>query len=113
MSMPAVRVYLPRYPDIPDCSWNEQGKCRECGCRYSLLADRPRIDEWSTEDVLELIDAMPATCVLDLAAQGPMTLNEIATYLGMPRMFVEQVEEQARRKLARIRDLRRAHWDDR
>jgi hypothetical protein len=113
MSNPAVRVHLPRYPDVPECSWGEPGKCQNCSCRYSLLAERPRIHEWSREDVLELIEAMPSTCVLDLANQGPMLLDEVATYLGIPRGFVEQFETLGLRKLARVRDLRKAHWDDR
>ncbi len=113
MSKPAVRFHLTRYPDEPECSWGEPDKCQDIHCRYSLLAERPRIHEWSREDVLELIDAMPATCVLDLANQGPLLLDEVATFLGMPRAFVEQFEKLALRKLARVRDLRKAHWDDR
>jgi hypothetical protein len=113
MSMPAVHVHLPRYPNAPACSWSDGGKCRNCDCRYSLLAERPRIREWAREDLEELIDAMPATCALDLASQGPMLLDEIATLLGIPRSFVEQFEAQGLRKLARDRDVRRAHWDER
>jgi hypothetical protein len=113
MSNPAVRYHLPRYPDEPACSWEEPGKCQDSRCRFSLLADRPRIHEWSKEDVLELIDAMPSTCALDLANQGPLLLDEIATFLGIPRAFVEQFEKLGLKKLSRVRDLRKAHWDDR
>lgn len=112
MTNPAKRVHLPRYPEVTECSWGGQGKCEDCGCRYSMLAERPRIREWSREDFLELVDAMPATCVLDLASQGPMLLDEISTYLGMPKAFVEQFETLGLKKLARVRDMRRAHWDD-
>ncbi len=113
MSLPAVRVYLTRYPDETVCTWSESGKCQDCTCRYSLLAERSRIDEWSREDVLELIDAMPTTCALELADQGPMLLDEVATYLGMPRAHVEHLETLALKKLSRARDMRRAHWDNR
>jgi hypothetical protein len=113
MSMPAVRVELPRYPDEPECCWGGQGKCEHCDCRYSLLADRPRIREWSREDLLLLVDAMPSTCALELAGQGPLLLDEIATYLGIPRAMVEQFETLGLRKLSRERGMRRAHWDDR
>jgi hypothetical protein len=113
MSLPAICVHLPRYPDEPECSWSEQGKCQDCKCRYSLLADRPRIREWSREEFLELIDAMPSTCALELASQGALRLEEIAAYLGIPRTLVEQFEALALKKLARSRDMRRAHWDDR
>jgi hypothetical protein len=111
MSMPAVRSYLPRFPEVQDCSWVGTGKCQECTCRYSLLADRPRISEWEKEDLLELVEAMPSTCALDLAGQGPMLLDEIATYLGLPRTLVEQVEILGLRKLAKQRAVRKSHWD--
>ena len=112
MSLPAVRVYLPRYPDETACTWSESGKCQDCSCRHSLLADRPRIHEWSREDFLELVEAMPSTCALELASQGPHLLDEVATYLGIPKTLVEHFETLAFKKLARSRDLRRAHWDN-
>ena len=111
MSMPALRTYLPRFPNVPECTWEDTGKCQDCACRYSLLADRPRIREWAMEDFLELVEAMPSTCALDLASQGPMLLDEVATFLGMPRNLVEQIEVLSLRKLAKIRNLRKSHWD--
>jgi hypothetical protein len=113
MSLPAVRFHLHRYPDEPECSWSEPSKCQNCECRYSLLADRPRIREWAREDVLELIDAMPSTCALELGNQGPHLLDETAAYLGIPRALVEQFETLALRKLSRLRELRKANWDSR
>lgn len=112
MSLPAVHVHLPRYPEEPACSWSGKGKCQNCDCRFSLLADRPRIREWEREDFLDLIDAMPSTCALELAAHGPLLLEEVAVLLGIPRAMVEQFEALAFRKLARSRDMRKAHWDD-
>ncbi|MGC4063605.1 MAG: hypothetical protein QM784_02950 [Polyangiaceae bacterium] len=111
MSMPAVRVYLPRFPDVQECSWVDTGKCQDCTCRYSLLAERPRITEWASEDVAELVDALPSTCALDLAAQGPMLLEEISAYLGLPRTLVEQTETLGLRRLSKQRDMRKSHWD--
>jgi len=113
MSLPAIKIHLTRYPDVPECAWEGSGKCQECSCRYSLLSDRPRIREWSREDLLELVDALPSTCALELANQGALTLDELATYLGIPRTLVEQFESLALRKLARARELRKSHWDDR
>lgn len=112
MSLPAVRLPLSRFPSEPECSWEGQGKCRDCSCRYSLLADRPRIREWAEEDVLELVDAMPATCALELANQGPMRLEEVATFLGIPRTLVEQFEMLGLKKLGRVKELRKVRWDD-
>jgi hypothetical protein len=111
MSMPAIRHFLPRYPDVLECSWTDGGKCQHCDCRFSLLSDRPRIREWAKEDVRELAEAMPSTCALDLARQGPMLLDEIAVFLGIPRTIVEHIEQQGLRKLTRSRDMRKTHWD--
>lgn len=113
MSLPALRVLATRYPDEPECNWSEPGKCQNCSCRHSLLADRPRIREWAAEDVQELVEAMPSTCSLELAAQGPHRLDEVAAYLGIPRSMVEQFEALGLRKLSRSRELRKVHWDDR
>lgn len=111
MSMPAIRHFLPRYPEVPECSWTDGGKCQDCTCRFSLLADRPRIREWAREDVRELAEALPSTCSLDLARQGPMLLDEIAVYLGIPRAIVEHVEQQGLRRLTQNRDIRKTRWD--
>lgn len=111
MSAPALR--LPRYPNVKECSWTQPGKCRVIGCRYSVVAERPRIEDWEPEDIEELIEALPSTCAITLAATlGPMLIEEIVTCLGVPRPQVEQIEQQGARKLARLRELRRAHWDN-
>ena len=112
MSLPALRVVPARYPNEPECDWGEGGKCQNRVCRYSLLADRPRIREWADEDVQELIDALPATCALELAAQGPHRLDEVAAYLGIPRALIEQFEVLGLKKLSRHRELREARWND-
>lgn len=111
MSMPVLRQLLPRYPEVQDCSWTRSGKCEDCECRYSILGERPRIRDWEREDFLELVDALPSTCALDLAGQGPMLLDEIATFLGLPRALVEQLETLGERKLAKSRDMRKTYWD--
>lgn len=113
MSLPALRLVLPRYPHESECDWSEAGKCQNCTCRYSLLSDRPRISEWAKEDIEELVEAMPTTCALEAAAQGPHRLEEVAAYLGIPRSLVEQFESLGLKKLTRSRDLRRSHWDER
>jgi len=96
---------------MEDCTWSGPGKCRFPQCRYSLLAERPRVENWDANDVQELIAAMPSTCALEVASLGPMLLDEIVMYLGMPRYQVEQLELRATRKLSQLRELRRAHWD--
>jgi hypothetical protein len=109
MSSPAPR--LPRYPDLQDCTFADLGKCRVQTCRFSLLADRPRIKDWDPEDLEDLTQALPSTCSIEMASLGPMLLDEIATLMGLPRPVIEQLETSAARKLRRMRDLRRAHWD--
>jgi hypothetical protein len=96
---------------VEECSWTADGKCSRVECRFSLLAERPRIEEWDPLDVTDLVDALPTTCALDLANQGPMLIEEVATYLGLPRPLVEQAEILGMRKLTRSRDLRKTHWD--
>lgn len=100
-----------RYPEVEDCTWSTPGKCRCVDCRYNLLADRPRIRDWAPEDVDELVATLPSTCSLDLASLGPLLFDEIVAYMGLPRPQVEQLELSAARKLGRMRELRRAHWD--
>jgi hypothetical protein len=101
----------PRFPQVGNCTWSDPDKCRASSCRFSVLSDRPRIQDWAPEDLDELVFALPSTCALELASLGPMLLDEIATVLGLARPRIEQIELQATRKLARLRALRRAHWD--
>ena len=102
-----------RYPEVQECSWTGSDKCRCHSCRYSLIAERPRINDWCQEDVEELANALPSTCALDMAALGPLLLEEISAYLGLTRPQVEQLEVSGTRKLARMRELRKANWDGR
>ena len=100
-----------RYPEVVECTWYGQGKCVSAECRYSLLQERPQVASWDTDDFLELVDALPSTCTLDLAARGGMRLEEVAMVMGLPRPRVEQYEIAALRKLAKSRDLRKIRWD--
>ncbi len=101
-----------RFPGVHDCTWaGDHGKCRSLECRHSLLTERPRIHDWDPEDFDELVAAMPSTCSLDLANLGGLLLDEVAFLVGLPRARVEQLLEFALRRLARDRDVRRAHWD--
>lgn len=102
-----------RYPEVDECTWRDQGKCVNIACRYSLLQERVHISEWEAEDFLELVDALPSTCSLDLADFGGMRLEEVAMVMSMPRPKVEQLELAALRKLAKSREIRKARWDGR
>jgi hypothetical protein len=100
-----------RYPEVVECMWHGRGKCVNVECRYSLLQERPEVASWDSDDFLELVDALPSTCTLDLANHGGMRLEEVAMVMGLPRPRVEQFEIAALRKLAKSRDLRKIRWD--
>ena len=102
---------LKRYPEVAECTWHGQEKCVNVDCRYSLLQERPHVASWDTNDFLELVDALPSTCTLDLAARGGMRLEEVAMVMGLPRPRIEQYEIAALRTLAKSRDLRKIRWD--
>jgi len=113
MSPPAETQTDTRYSEVEECTWRGAGKCLHSQCRYSLLQERPHISDWDPDDFDELVDALPATCSLDLADLGGMRLEEVATVMGMPRPRVEQLEILALRKLAKSREIRKARWDGR
>ena len=102
-----------RYGEVPECTWRGAGKCLHVHCRYSLLQDRPHINDWDGEDFDELVEVLPSTCALDLADLGGMRLEEVAMVMGMPRPRIEQMEIAALRKLAKSREIRKARWDGR
>ena len=113
--MNAAVKFLPtvRYPQDSDCSWAGPGKCRQSGCRHSVLETWARLAQWESEDVDALVEALPETCALALADYGGLTVDQVATLLGLPRDTVERTEAAALRKLSLRRDMRRARWDSR
>jgi hypothetical protein len=60
-----------------------------------------------------LVGALPDTCALSLAAEGPQSTESVATLLGIPRDAVDRTEVVALRKLAMNPALRRLRWDSR
>jgi len=113
MSSEVVPTRHTRYGEMSECTWRGAGKCLHVNCRYSLLQDRPHINDWDAEDFDELVEALPSTCALDLADLGGMRLEEVAMVMGMPRPRIEQIEIAALRKLAKSREIRKARWDGR
>jgi len=107
----ALKLSLPlvRFPEVTECTHEGQGKCQNFACRYSALEGWSRIEQWDAEDRAELVDALPDTCALGLAAMGGMSIEEIATFLGVPRDVIERTESVALRRLHMHRDLRRTH----
>ena len=100
-----------RHPEVVQCTWGGPGKCVNVECRYTLLQERLHVASWDADDLLELVDALPSTCTLDMAEHGGMRLEEVAMVTGLPRPRVEQYEIAALRKLAKCRELRKVRWD--
>lgn len=74
--------------------------CTLTCCRYNLAC--------GLSDYRLMHAYQPEPCSLRLAREGPMTLEAVATTLGVTRERVRQIEEKAKRRLGRI--LERAGW---
>jgi len=66
--------------------------CPYVGCRHHLMLDAKSS---SLKLYVDEPDMMRATCSLDLADEGPKTLEEIAEILGITKERVRQMEEEA------------------
>lgn len=113
MAPPSETDKNTRYSEVEDCTWKGAGKCEHLHCRYSLLQERPHIEQWDREDFDDLVAALPSTCALDLADLGGLRLEEVAMVMGLARPRIEQLETLALRKLAKSREIRKARWDGR
>ena len=69
-----------------DCLEGGVNECRPCpwtGCKWNIVeAQHPQ-----------------ATCVLDVADQGGITLEELGNMVGLTRERIRQIEDQALRKI--------------
>lgn len=76
--------------------------CVRVGCRYALFLDVCG----SGSIVLNAPGAEPhellTTCALDVAAEGPHSVDQVAELLGSTRERIAQIEARALRKLAPI-----------
>jgi hypothetical protein len=88
-------------PDRPqtraDCASGPR-PCPWVTCRQHLYLD-VRNDGVVKVNFPSGPDAMLATCALDLADDGPRTLDQVSVLMGMSRERVRQIEEQALVKL--------------
>jgi hypothetical protein len=75
--------------------------CPWVSCRYNLYLDV------RADGILRLNfpdrepDEMTASCALDLAGDGPRTLDQVATLMGMSRERARQLEDQAMSQIRR------------
>lgn len=99
-SVPHVPL-LPRYPDLAECA--DDGPpgagCTHTECRYHLAhrgywehTHRPTHD-----------------CSIDVANEGPHTLDEVALAMGVSGERVRQIEEQALEQLKHSATLKDLH----
>jgi hypothetical protein len=102
-SPPERIVHLPRYPSIDECvEERPEGSCTHHECRYHL-AHR---GYWEHE--LE----PNGDCSLDVANEGPHTLDEVAGALGMSAERVRRIERHAMEALRLAPTLRQFYDDD-
>jgi hypothetical protein len=102
-AQPESVVHLPRYPSVEECVETEhEGACTHRECRYHL-AHR---GYWEHEV------APNRDCSLDVANEGPHTLDEVADALGVSAERVRQLEQQALEALRMEPTLRQFYDDD-
>ena len=78
---------LPRYPALAECvdDGPPDAHCAHTECRYHLAHRGP----W------EHAPHPTRDCAIDVANEGPHTLAQIATFLGLTTERARQLEEQA------------------
>lgn len=76
--------------------------CPYVSCRYHLLSEVRSSGSLHLPqgDVAEALDAAPETCALDVAAEGPLALDQVGALLNITAEAVRQVEVVALDKLA-------------
>ena len=75
--------------------------CPWVGCRFNLYLDVRADGVMRVNFPDRDPDGMTASCSLDLASDGPRTLDQVATLMGMSRERARQIEEQAMSQLRR------------
>ena len=96
-SLPGVR----RYSEVDCCVDNcpPGAACQHTECRYHL----------SHRGYWEHFHRPTRDCSLDVANEGPHTLDEVALFMGISGERVRQVEEQALKQLKYSATLKGLH----
>ena len=100
LALVAIPLGPTRYPGVSQCvAAGPPGACSHIECRYHL-AHR---GYWE-HHLLPTRD-----CSLDVANEGPRTLDEVASVLGVSGERVRQIEERALAQLLKNVVLKRLH----
>ena len=95
-----VVALLPRPTSRAQCRTGVR-PCPWVSCRYNLYLDVRR------DGIVKLNfpdrdpDGMTTSCALDLAEDGPRTLDQVAALMGMSRERARQIEEYAMSQIRR------------
>lgn len=81
-----------------DCQGHE-GSCPFVTCRYHLAVDVTAGGSLRLRD--QSMDVREPSCALDMADEGPHTLEEVGQAMGLHREMIRLIEEQALAKMRR------------
>jgi hypothetical protein len=90
-----------------DCE-NEPRPCPWVGCRYHFFFEvigrilkipKDKIPSVPDDVLVNILEKMEYTCILDWAAKGPNTLEQIGQMFGLTRERVRQIEFKGLRHL--------------
>jgi hypothetical protein len=96
-------IRLPRYPSVEECVEEQpEGPCTHHECRYHL----------AHRGYWEHVVAPNRDCSLDVANEGPHTLDEVAVALGVSSERVRQLERHAFESLRLEPSLRQFYDED-
>jgi hypothetical protein len=65
----------------------------------AVEASGPDIDEWSEDQTVAAILALPETCSLDVASEGGIDQTKVAEAMGLGRTLAEKIEHDSINRL--------------
>ena len=96
--------------ELPEDGWNTAKPCPWIQCRYHLLHEhrshRKQVGRRPINYGTLTKSDMAQSCALDVADDGPHTLEFVGDLLGVSRERIRQIEEMALKKLKRIQSAR-------
>ena len=99
---PSDDFEIPRPKTRGDClpgGVNEQRPCPWASCKWHAIHLRADLETATPDEVVDELEAMADTCILDVADRSDATLEDVAAVLGVTRERIRQIEGKAERKL--------------